>query len=114
MDKEEYADWLKSLKSGDKVCYRPYRDKTVVFDEVVKITPSGIILLKSGKSTNNEGYYRSRNNWDRPFSVKPITQDILDEIRMLEVIGMLKDFDYSTLSKEQLEGIMEIIEGVEE
>jgi len=107
-----YADWLKSLKPGDKVCYIRRRDTVYTIDFVKKVTPSGIVRLESGLSTDKEGCYKS-SNMGCSFKIRQITQKILDEIDRHKAINRLKGFNLYSLSKEQLERIMDIIEGME-
>jgi len=108
----EYVDWLKSLKPGDKVCYIRRRDTVYTIDKVKKMTPTGIVRLESGLSTDKEGYHKSSNAWGCSFTIRPITQNVLDEIDRHKAINRLREFNLHSLSKEQLERIVEIIEGV--
>lgn len=78
----ERVEWLKNLKSGDKVanktktgwdnqtCYRFY--------EIKNITAKGNIRLTNGILLNANGEYHKYENWNSTdYYIEPITDEIL-------------------------------------
>ena len=112
MSNELYLDWLKSLKVGDKVVYT-FRG-IITIDEVEKITPKGLIRLESGESVDIFGIRILPGKCDDSFLIEPLTPEIADKVAKMAMARKLEKYPFYLLSKEQLERIIGIIEGVEE
>ena len=112
MSNELYLDWLKSLKVGDKVAYS-FRG-IITIDKVKKITPKGIIRLESGESADIFGNRMRPNAYGDSFQIEPLTPKIKEKVAKMAMARKLEKYPFYLLSKEQLERIMEIIEGVGE
>jgi len=109
---ELYLDWLKSLKVGDEVVYT-FRG-IITIDKVKKITPKGLIRLKSGESVDIFGMRILPSTYDDSFLIEPLTPEIDERVAKMTMARKLEKYPFYLLSKEQLEKIIEIVEGVEE
>ena len=107
-----YLDWLKSLKVGDKVVYT-FRG-IITVDKVEIITPKGLIRLESGESVDIFGMRVLPSRHDDIFQIEPLTPEIEEKVSKMAMARKLEKYPFYLLSKEQLERIMEIIEGVGE
>ena len=108
MSNELYADWLKSLKAGDKVAYS-FRG-IITIDKVKKITPKGIIRLESGESADIFGNRMRPNAYGDSFQIEPLTPEIGEKVVKMAMARKIEKYPFYLLSKEQLEMIVEIIE----
>ena len=92
----EYQEWVKALKVEDKVVINVgrYGHKNYKMTTIVKVTPTGIIKTKCGRTYNNDGWERGkRDAWGGRTHLEPITQDIIDKIetdKLLYEIGKVK------------------------
>jgi hypothetical protein len=96
--------WIKELKKGDKLYYKN-RWSAINIVVVDKITPTGKIRLENGNLTDSKGYLKSGSVWDGGNWLKPISQEILDEIKQRNIAGKLKNFDFSKLDLNTLVAI---------
>ena len=69
MDKEEYADWIKSLKSGDVVRVATYPGCYSSNFKVKNITKSGKIRLDDGALFRADGDQNTTRGYKRIFPV---------------------------------------------
>jgi len=99
-------EWIKELKVGDTVVVATnnYGNKITT---VVKITPKGFINTESGKQFNPDGSQRGGGNWSYS-SLCQLTDEVLLEFKKKRLIKQCKEIDFSKLSIDNLEQILNI------
>lgn len=110
MEYMEYNEWLKGLKVGDEVLYKPGTWQNYTFDKVVKITPTGIIKTEKGRMFNSTGSLRGSNAMGS-YSLQQPTDKIRRTVEMVILYNDIKNHDFRTLTLEQLRAIHQIIRG---
>ena len=107
---DERKEWLKSLRVGDKVCYKyGLYGKDFTFTTVKNITKGGRIRLNCDTLLDLDG--KVRRSYGFSIKIYPITQEVLDSIKKSKMVNKLYRFDFNSLSLEQLEQIYSIIGG---
>lgn len=71
--------------------------------KVKKVTPTGRIVLESGAQYSPQGHRLGESYFSS--LIENVTPKALAEIRTLNLRNRIKNFDYKTLSREQLEAI---------
>ena len=123
MNETERREWLSNLKAGDKVAnkhYNPWRDGSYYeIYTVKKITPTGKIRLDNGVLLYSNGRYYPRDAWhSNSYNIEPITDEILEAIRIRKlkiklndkISKIFKDYNLMGMSVEDLETINNILE----
>lgn len=99
-------DWIKELKEGDKVVISNRHGKSIT--TVAKITPKGFIKTEKGFQFNQDGSQRGGDTWNS-FYLRQLTEDVLLEFKKNGLMRKCKEIDFSKLSIEQFEQILEIV-----
>ena len=115
-------DWLKSLKSGDKVANKTTSgfNREVYYEtlEVKNITNKGNIRLTNGILLNSNGEYHKYENWNSTdYLIEPLTNEILEyeknrrEHKSLryEVAELCDNFRKEQYTIEELKKLKEIL-----
>jgi len=98
--------WIQDLKAGDKVViYTNNYGKAIT--SVVKITPKGFINTESGKQFNPDGSQRGGSTWSYS-SLCQLTDEVLLEFKKKRLVNKCKAIDFSKLSIDDLEKILNI------
>ena len=102
-------EWVKTLKVGDKVAYDrgSWYGRDYIIDEIIKITPTGIIKTNKGQAFRPDGEVRG-DGW---FYLQPITEEILLFLEKSKLLLSLRHFKYEELPIEKLRQINKIIKG---
>lgn len=85
MEQQEYRDWLKSLKVGDRVAlyYSKFTGIDYSIDTISKITPTGIFKVKNSQNAYNpNGDIKTSEVWHARERLVPITKEVIDFINM--------------------------------
>ena len=99
-------EWIKNLKAGDKVVIETNNyGKSIT--SVVKITPKGFINTESGKQFNPDGSQRGGSTWNYS-SLSQLTDEVLLEFKKKRLVNKCKEIDFSKLSIDDLEQILNI------
>lgn len=104
--------WLNSLKVGDEVAVDYGRLKTsYIIGKIVKITPTRRFTVE-GRSCTFDSSGRemgSISSWNSREILQPVTDKIRDTIARFEAAKVIKVFDWSTLTTQQLLDVLKII-----
>lgn len=89
-------EWLKTLKTGDKVANKVYYWSTgyyYEFLEVKSITPKGSIRLTNGVLLNNKGCYSSYERFSsESYNIEPITDEIMEAVMRRNLENNILDY----------------------
>ena len=124
MNDTERREWLSNLKEGDQVAnkhYNTWRDGSYYeIYTVKKITPTGKIRLDNGVLLNQNGKYYNRDIWGsgEDYNIEPVTDEILEAIRIRKlkiklndkISKIFKDYNLMGMTVEDLEAINNILE----
>ncbi len=109
----EIEQWIKTLKPGDEVALKVCEGRHIQYRiRIVKnVTKSGRVRLETGVLYDQRGQSTHRERWsNRSYSIVKITDDILGEMKKLEICISLSKVDFKEFKLEQLERILKIIE----
>lgn len=111
---EEYRNWLKTLKEGDKGYYHDYSfGKRIVVVKIKKITPTGKIRLEGGELLVN-GRYSPSDRWSRNFTILPLTEEVLKEKELQdlrnEIYSRINKIDLIKCTEDELKQLCSILE----
>jgi len=98
--------WIQDLKAGDKVVIETNNYGKAI-TSVVKITPKGFINTESGKQFNPDGSQRTGSTWSYS-SLSQLTDEVLLEFKKKRLVTKCKEIDFSKLSIDDLEKILNI------
>lgn len=123
MNELERQEWLSNLKEGDKVTnehYNTWRGGSYYeIYTVKKITPTGKIRLDNDVLLYQNGKYYNRDAWGgEDYNIEPITEEILESIRIRKlkmalndrISKIFKDYNLMGMSVDDLETINNILE----
>lgn len=100
-------EWIKELKVGDKVAITSRNGRSIT--TIAKITPTGIIKTEKGSQFNPDGFQRGGDGWGA-YSLQQLTDEVKLEFKKNGLVRKCKEVDFSKLTIEQLEQILNIIE----
>ena len=123
MNDAERKEWISKLKEGDKVAnehYNSWRGGSYYkIYTVKKITPTGKIRLDDGILLNQNGKYYNRDAWGgEDYNIEPVTDEILEAIRIRKlkiklndkISKIFNDYNLMGMSVDDLETINNILE----
>ena len=104
---EEYLDWLKNLKAGDTVWY----DVGIVkrhrrLSKISNITATGRIRLEDSTMWyhSGKGQGTHKHSYIRPYTEQDKAEDARNS-----AVNFLNNFDFKTLTSEDLLAVMAVI-----
>ena len=111
MTREEYDNWIKSLKEGDKVAVRVNnygQGGYYIIKTIKRITPTRKIRLDNNELYDSNGY-KSGSEYSIGTWIRPVTDKVMRNIKHRELLYKVSNFDFKMLTLEKLEKIIEII-----
>lgn len=108
LSSEERTAWLAGLKPGDKVAYQPSPHGPERIDRVEKITPTGRIVLQSGRRFTANGIGIVGGAWGKP-GLKPVTPDVLDRIITARRRAAIETVRWDGVPADVIDAVLEIL-----
>jgi hypothetical protein len=104
--------WLDELKEGDEVIVAGDRIYSDSISKVQRLTKTQIILEKGGKFRRDNGSCLPYDAWHYTF-LEEATEERKAAIRVANkrhgILKLIREFDWSSLSTEVLEKVVELI-----
>ena len=117
MTKDKREGWLKELNVGDVVGFvENTTENPKGYGVVTKITPAGKIDVKNYRF-DSDGTYSPSNSWYfSDLKLVPFTeshkQSVDNKVLKRKMAKILEDYDFTTLSLEQLKTIVKVIDDI--
>lgn len=111
---EEYENWLKTLKVGDKVAHlhRVYGQTDYSIGRIEKITPTRQIKLEGYATKFKNGEMIDTSVWKTTTNkIVPIDDKVKESIERTRLTRFLKNVEFDKLNLQQLRDIRKIVEG---
>jgi hypothetical protein len=103
--------WLDSLVEGDEVAIETgaygFREYAIV--KIDRITPTRIFKIYNTSFDKNGEERGNRDRWTATKSIEPVTEKILNSIQRKNLLRQVNEIDFSKLTIEQLESIVETV-----
>jgi hypothetical protein len=107
-ERDQRQQWLNSLKVGDEVAVN--YSKTYLIGKIERITPTRRFRVEGKSCTfDSGGKEMGGDAWGGWAKMQPVTNEIMDRIARFEAARVIKVFDWSTLTTQQLLDVLKII-----